>query len=349
MKEVIEFLQNEINQKHIPGAVLQVSHKGQAQIKRALGFRIDYENEQQPMEIDTIFDIASLTKVVATLPSVLKLIDDKQLKLSDSISSLLPEFSQNNKESVTVEHLLTHTSGLPSHRKFYKENLSKDEIFNAIMGEKLISKPGIAVNYSDLGFMLLGKIVETVIQNPFEKFATDEIFKPLGMNETSFRPDFPQTRYAATEYNEALQTYKIGAVHDNNAEAMGGISGHAGLFSTLADLSHFVQMIENDGVYQGNRILSAEIVRQSKQNFTSSLNENRGLGWQLGSEKSSPFSTAFPDSAYGHTGFTGTSLWFDPKLELSIILLTNRVHYGRAPEGLYFRPEVHKIIRNLFY
>lgn len=347
-QKITAFLKNEIDQKHIPGAVIQVNHKGQTVFEEAFGQRIDYENEQEPMQIDTVFDLASLTKVVATLPSILKLIDTGDIYLGDKVAHFIPEFGKHEKEQVTIQHLLTHTSGLTSHRPFYEEDVSPEEIFEAIYKETLEYEPGTQVVYSDLGFILLRKIVEIVTGMPFEEFVQQKIFEPLEMKETTFLPHFPKDRYAATEYDANRETYKLGIVHDENTEALGGISGHAGLFSTISDLNHYVTMIENEGQYKNKRILSQNALRLAKQNFTSSLNEKRGLGWQMKTGSQTPCGDYFSDQTYGHTGFTGTSIYFDPMVDLSVILLTNRVHYGRQPEILRLRPRLHNIIRQYF-
>ena len=348
MKRVIEFLQKEIDQKHIPGAVIQVKHKGQTLFEDALGWRIDYEDEQERMHLDTVFDLASLTKVVATLPAILKLIDRGELSLSDKVAHFIPEFSVNNKSEITIQNLLTHTSGLQSHRRFYAEDLSEDDIYSEIYKEKLHYPIGSKVIYSDFGLILLKKIVEIVTEEKFEDFVQDEIFKPLGMSETTYRPSFQNDRYAGTEFSETLGTYRLGTVHDGNTEALGGVSGHAGLFSTLSDLNKFVTMFEQDGYFDGKRVLSKHATQLSKKNFTTSLNEARGLGWQMKGQSFVSCGDYFSKHSYGHTGFTGTSIWMDPEVDLNVILLTNRVHYGREPHILRLRPRVHNLIRQEF-
>lgn len=348
MEKVIELLQKEIDQKHIPGAVLQINHKGKTVVEEALGWRIDFEDEREPMQLDTVFDLASLTKVIATTPVILKLIDKGELTLSDTVAHFIPEFAENNKSEITIQNLLTHTSGLISHRRFYKENLTKDEIHKEIYKESLDYPTNSKVVYSDLGLILLSIITEIIAETPFEEFVNREIFSPLEMNETSYLPSFPNERYAATEFSEKLNTYKIGTVHDENTDALGGISGHAGLFSTVSDLNKFALMIENDGILNGKRILSSNATQLSKQNFTASLNEARGLGWQIKGKGPVSCGDYFSRHSYGHTGFTGTSIWFDPEIDLNVILLTNRVHYGREPHILRLRPRVHNLIRQVF-
>ncbi|MGY3717656.1 serine hydrolase domain-containing protein [Sutcliffiella cohnii] len=346
-ENVCSFLQKEVDFGHIPGAVIQVAHKGKVIIEEAIGNR-SVHPETAPMERDTIFDLASLTKVIGTLPAILKLVDEGEIILDDQVSFFFPAFATNGKEQVTVKNLLTHTSGFPSHQPFYLYNLKSDEIFERICKEELVFQPGRKVIYSDLGFITLYKIVEKISGEKFDVFLKREIFEPLQMLETGFNPTFEPERFASTEYNEGLNNYKHGIVHDENAEAMGGISGHAGLFSSISDLSNFADMIENGGMFQGNRVLSSSIIRLSKSNFTLSGREFRGLGWILQKSGLSACGDLFSDQSFGHTGFTGTSIWFDPVVDLRVILLTNRVHFGRENHILRIRPRLHNIIRSYF-
>lgn len=346
--EVTYFLEEEINRGHLPGAVVQVMHEGDIILREVLGNRLDTKKATAPMREDTVFDLASLTKVVATLPAVLKLIDEGDVRLDDSVGHFFPEFAANGKEDVRLRHLLTHTSGLPAHRSFYKENLTTDEIIQRIHQEKLVDPPESKVSYSDLGFILLYHLVEHVTDQPFEVFLAEQFYEPLGMNETGFQPTFRQERYAATEYSETRGDYKQGVVHDENAESMGGISGHAGLFSTIDDLTKWVKMIENEGEIDGERYLSESALTLARTNFTAWSDEHRGLGWMMKSPTRASCGDYFRSSSYGHTGFTGTSIWFDPTVNLNVILLTNRVHYGRQPHMIRLRPRLHNLIRRYF-
>ncbi|KNE18754.1 serine hydrolase domain-containing protein [Virgibacillus pantothenticus] len=343
-KKVLEFLQNEIDLKHIPGAVIQVSFQGEILLKEAIGNRAVYPTSA-PMQLNTIFDLASLTKVVAALPAILKLIDNGEVRLDDPVSFFLPAFAQNGKEQIKIRHLLTHTSGLRAHRHFYKEGLTSEQVLERIYTEKMESELNTKVVYSDLNFMTLYKVVEEITREAFYDFVAREIFHPLEMTETMYNPTCAPERYAATEYSQQLGNYKQGIVHDDNAQSMGGISGHAGLFSTISDLNHFTSMIENGGIYKGRRILSERVLDLSKKNYTCLAEEHRGLGWMLKSPALSSCGDLFSDLSYGHTGFTGTSMWFDPEIQLHVILLTNRVHYGRQPHIIRLRPRLHNLIR----
>lgn len=343
-EKVIRFLQNEIDNNHIPGAVISVSHKGRRVLKEAIGYRAVHP-EKSGIDQETIFDLASLTKVVATLPAMLKLIDEGLIRLDDSVARYLPEFKQNNKENVLIRHLLTHSSGLPAHRPYYQSASGPEEYMQKIFKETLTYKPGTKVVYSDLGYMLLFKIVETITETSFEDFLDEVLFEPLHMKDSHFNPTKNFERYAVTEYSEALEDYKCGIVHDENAEAMGGISGHAGLFSTISDLEKFAEMIENEGTYHGKKILSEASIQAAQRNYTSFAEDFRGLGWMLKNKQFASCGDLFSDNSFGHTGFTGTSIWFDPNIQLHVILLTNRVHYGRKPAIIHLRPRLHNLIR----
>lgn len=349
MKEKIYGLLNDAVQAgNIPGAVIQVMKDGEVVLKEAVGYRVKTENELQPMTTDTIFDVASLTKVMSTLPAILKLIDDGVLALSDPAYHYIPELNNQNKDQIRLYHLLTHTAGFNPFHNFFEENLSKEEIMNRIYVDTLNAKPGEEVVYSDLGYMLLSKIVEVASGQPFEIFTEKKIFTPLQMKETGFNPTFPKEHYAATEYDPKIDTYKLGVVHDENAEALGGVSGHAGLFSSISDIGHYVSMIEKNGVFNDQAILSQQAVELSRKNFTPFGGDFRGLGWQLKKGSLTSCGDYFSDEAYGHTGFTGTSIWFDPTIDLNVILLTNRVHFGREPDVTSLRARIHNVIRQYY-
>lgn len=338
------FLQQEIDLNHIPGAVISVSYQDDIILQEAFGHRVVHP-EKSPMTLDTVFDLASLTKVVATLPAILKLIDRGDVRLDDPVAHFLPEFAQQGKEKVTLKHLLTHTSGLPDHQPYYKENLSAENIIKRIYATQLVAPLGKQVIYSDLGYITLYKVVEHVTGENFADFVEREIFTPLQMNESVFNPTFENERYAVTEYADHLADYKQGVVHDENAEALGGISGHAGLFSTISDLQNFAQMIENNGVFENKQLLSWSALNTARQNYTMFSSEYRGIGWMLKDPQLSSSGDYFAAESYGHTGFTGTSIWFDPTIQLHVILLTNRVHFGRQNHIIRLRPRLHNLIR----
>jgi CubicO group peptidase (beta-lactamase class C family) len=345
-KAIREFIENEIKLDHIPGAVLLVSHQDQVICQEAFGYRTVYPSKLK-MEFDTLFDLASLTKLIATLPAVLTLIERGKLLLRDRVARFIPEFAKNGKEDITIFHLLTHTSGLIAHRQFYEENLTTEQILERICDEQLVAPIGTQVIYSDLGFILLYKIIELVTSESFQDFVDREVFKVLGMKNTLFRPT-DLANAAATEFCPKRNQYKLGIVHDDNTDSMGGISGHAGLFSTAEDLSKFSRMIENNGGYEGGRLFSESLLKFTKLNHTPFAHDYRGLGWQLQHPLNASCGEIFSAQSYGHTGFTGTSIWFDPEINLHVILLTNRVHYGRQDWILRLRPLLHNLIRSQF-
>jgi CubicO group peptidase (beta-lactamase class C family) len=342
-KKVLTFLQKEIDLGSIPGAAIYVSYGGKKILEHSIGFRT-FSPQNIPVERNTIYDLASLTKVIATTPAILQLIDRGELHLQDKISRFFPEF---NQAPITIEHVMTHTSGLPAHRPYYKERLNLNQIMARISSENLVHSPGKKVIYSDLGFILLTGLIEKVIGQPFEKYTKKEIFQRLNMNETGFNLPFEKDRFAATEYSSGIGDYKYGVVHDENAESMGGVSGHAGLFSTIQDLAKFTAMIENGGFFNGRQIVSHASVRLSKRNFTPFASEGRGLGWQINHQGAS-CGDLFSPLSYGHTGFTGTSIWFDSTIQLHVILLTNRVHGENQEAILRLRPRIHNLIRSYF-
>ncbi|MDR6553322.1 serine hydrolase domain-containing protein [Paenibacillus qinlingensis] len=340
------FIEQEIAAGHIPGAVLSIIHKGNEVLKEAYGSRVVYP-ETAPMRSDTVFDLASLTKVVATMPAVLQLMDQGKLSLGDPIGVFLPEFQHLQEEPIRIMHLLTHSSGLradiPGIRGMM--HLSRDELVDIILNERPVHPPGTKVMYSDIGMILLYLIVESVTGEAFDTYLKRELYEPLEMLETGFCPIFDDTRYAITEYSEQRQAYKSGIVHDEKAELMGGVSGHAGLFSTVHDLTNYAKMIRQQGIFKGRRIVSRAAIELMTHNFTPYNQEHRGLGWMLNHQSSFWFGGDYvSEYSFGHTGFTGTSLLFDPKQDLQIILLTNRVHFGRTEHILRIRPRLHNLI-----
>lgn len=313
----------------IPGAVAAIVRHGVLVGPRAYGWAV-----REPVQIrtapDTIFDLASLTKVTATAPLVLLLCQRGFLRLDDTVATFIPEFAGGGKEGITVRHLLTHTSGLPAHIRFWEMGLRGKEIIDCICSMSPEGTgPGEKVVYSDLGFLILGELVERITGTNLERFASTEVFTPLGMKDTCFRPDKSlQYRLAATEFRKDLGKIMWGEVHDENALAMGGIAGHAGLFSTAKDLAQYVSMWLGHGKLGETRILSPAIATLATHEHTFS-GQRRGLGWKLRSRTFSSGGDLMSEKAYGHTGFTGTSIWCDPETSIAVILLTNRVHAGR--------------------
>lgn len=344
--KISNFIEQEIAAGHLPGAVLSIAHRGAEIMKQAYGNRVTYP-EVAPMSVNTVFDLASLTKVVATLPALLRLLDQGKLSLADPIGIFLPQFRCLQEEPIRIVHLLTHSSGLradiPGIRTMM--HLSRDELVDLILNEQPLYPPGTKVAYSDIGMIVLYLIIEIVTGEAFAAYLKREIFEPLEMSETGFCPNFEPTRYAVTEFSEHSQSYKSGLVHDEKAELMQGVSGHAGLFSTMHDLANFAEMIGQKGIFKGRQLISSAAIELSFRNFTPYAQEFRGLGWLLRNPNSFQFSGDYAsEHAFGHTGFTGTSLLFEPKQDLQVILLTNRVHFGRTDHILRMRPRLHNLI-----
>ncbi len=344
MKEkVISFLQREIEQQVTPGAAVLVKHRGNVLVKDTLGTN-SLEQDKVPMTAQHLFDVASLTKVMATLPAMLQLLEEGIVHLNDKVARFLPGFAKNGKEGITLRQLLTHSSGLAAHRHYYEEKLSYENVLASIYEEKLAYQTDTDVIYSDLGYMLLGEIISKITAQPFQQYVKEYIYQPLGMESTGFLPEGERSHFAPTEYLEHIGGHKYGIVHDDNTEFMGGVSGHAGLFSSLDDVEKYCDMLGAEGYYNGRKILHPLWLQKSRNNFTPFSEEARGLGWQMKGAGPNPIGDLLSNKTYGHTGFTGTSFYLDPENELTIILLTNRVYFGRHDAMIRLRPRLHNIV-----
>lgn len=309
-----------------PGAAVVVGRKGAVVFQRGFG-RLSWSPESNSVSPDTsIYDVASLTKVVGTTAAIMALYDDGKIKLDAPVTRYLPQFTGGLNDMVTVGDLLTHRSGLPAARDLWRGASTPDEARAMVLSTRVRDIPGRKYLYSDLGADLLGFIAEAVSQQPLDVFLHNRIYGPLRMHNTFFRPaDSLRYRVAPTELN-APRGYPLhGEVHDENAYALGGVAGHAGLFSTASDLAVFAQMMLDGGTYAGVRIFADSTVSL----FTRRTAGHRALGWDTadGDYGSGRYLTP---RAYGHTGFTGTSMWIDPDREMFVILLTNRVHAAKA-------------------
>ncbi|MGG0720188.1 serine hydrolase domain-containing protein [Robertmurraya massiliosenegalensis] len=339
-QKVSQFIEKMVSAEHVPGVVIGVTTAEETIYKQAFGYA--HFEQKIKMTEETMFDLASLTKVTATLPSILQLLEEGELELDDPISHYLPPFKMNHQD-ITVKHLLTHSSGFQPEIKFFLQNISDNETIDTIAQIQEKKRPGEEVIYSDLNYILLGKIIEKIAGVSLVTYTINSLFGPIEMKDTYFNPPpFEKKRIAATEFLESLHDYRWGEVHDENTLHFGGVSGHAGLFSTLGDLSLYARMILNDGVMHKKRIISPQSIALSTDNYTNKLNLNRGLGWELYDTPS--FSGQFLQDGFGHTGFTGTSIWFSKKNNYSIILLTNRVHFGRDTNISRMRRIIHNLI-----
>lgn len=309
-----------------PGAAVVVGRRGYSVFEKGYG-RLGWTSGSATVVPDeSIYDLASLTKVVGTATAAMILFDEGRLQLDVPVSAYLPAFAGGDKDAITVRQLLTHTSGLPAGRDLRRSASSPWEARQLVMATPLACRPGLCQVYSDLGADVLGFAVEAIAGQGLDAFLNERVFQPLGMSDTYFRPAPAQRdRIAPTEISSPRGYPLRGEVHDENAWALGGVAGHAGLFSTAADLSLFAQMMLNRGTLNGVRIVSDSAVTR----FTQRTSGTRALGWDT-SDGEGTAGVYMGESAYGHTGFTGTSLWIDPDRELFVILLTNRVHAPRA-------------------
>ncbi len=314
-------VQSAIDEGQMPGAVLLVGHDGQVVYRRAFGER-SLEPRREPMTVDTIFDLASLTKVIATTTAVMQLVEHGKVRLNDPVEKYLPEFAQNDKEDITVRELLIHHSGLTEDLDLTQPWEGREAAFRMAFAERPVYPPGSKFLYSDINFITLGALVERVTDTTLDAYCAKNIFAPLFMAHTRFLPPADwRPEIAPTQYDEHEKMLR-GVVHDPTSRRMGGVAGHAGLFSTADDLSKFAQALLN-----GSKILSALTVeKMTTPQQPPSSQVLRGLGWDIDSPFSSNRGDLLPVGSFGHTGFTGTSLWIDPITRTYIILLTNSVH-----------------------
>jgi len=344
LTQVDEIIQSAIKDSSFPGAVVLISKNGNIIYEKAFG-HFTYDDTSAAVSINTIYDIASLTKVIATTTAAMIGYDRNLFSLDDPVAKYIPEFSQNGKEKVTIKNLLLHNSGLPAFKPFYKNYSSADEVIKDIYKTPLSYEPGSKTVYSDLGFITLAKLIEKVTGKRFDAFCKEEIFKPLQMNSTYFNPHDPlKYKIAPTEYDNYWRNKLVwGKVHDETASLLGGVAGHAGLFSTAEDMSKLLQLLLDGGTFNGHQIIRPETVKL----FTTKYSDKstRALGWDTKSEENSSAGNLFDITSFGHTGFTGTSVWVDPTRNLFIVFLTNRVYPTRENKKLYkVRPALHDAV-----
>jgi uncharacterized protein YbbC (DUF1343 family)/CubicO group peptidase (beta-lactamase class C family) len=308
----------------IPGGVLWLERNG-VHFESTSGYSA-LDPQPQVMTRDTIFDIASLTKVVATTPAVMKLIEQGKIQLSDTAKKFIPEFDGNGKENITIRQLLTHTSGLRPDISTRPAWSGYNTAIKMASAEKVFAKPGSDFRYSDINFLILAEVVRRATGQGFDEFVLQQVYRPLKMKDTGFLPDPSRyRRIAPTELQNGVMLR--GTVHDPTARYMGGVAGHAGLFSTIDDLARYCRMLVNGGELDGVRVLNADTVRlMSSVQSPAAVEERRGLGWEIDSGYSRPRGKYFPVGSYGHTGFTGTSLWIDPFSKTFWIFLSSRLH-----------------------
>ncbi|HZS55004.1 MAG TPA: exo-beta-N-acetylmuramidase NamZ domain-containing protein [Bryobacteraceae bacterium] len=332
----------------IPGGVLVIGHNGQVIYRKAYGSRALLPH-REPMTMDTIFDAASLTKVVATTPSIMKLFEAGKIRLDDPVTKYLPEF-QGGKSDITIRLLMTHFSGMPPDLELEPRWSGYETGIQRALTTKPIAPPGVRFIYSDINFILMGEIVRRLSGESLADFARQQIFVPLGMTETGFLPSPAlQERIAPTEIDEDTGQPFRGVVHDPTSRYMGGVAGHAGVFTTADDLAKYAEMLLGMGVANGTRIFQPLTVRK----FTEPASPAdqpilRALGWDMDSPFSSNRGELYPIGSFGHTGFTGTSMWMDQTTNSFVILLTNVVHPKRGKSLSSLRSRVATAVAALF-
>ena len=338
LEPIDQLVQEAIAAKQMPGAVVLVGRGDRTLYLKAFGNRA-VEPTIEPMTLDTVFDMASVTKVVATATSVMVLVDEGRLRLTDRVAAHVPGFGRYGKEAITIRHLLTHMSGLRPDVDVSDEWIGYDEAIRRAVEEVPTGRPGERFVYSDINYFLLGHIVGQIAGKGLDEFARSRVFEPLGMKGTTFNPPASlMGRVAPTERcvtagppcGAGGATLLRGQVHDPTARRMGGVAGHAGLFSTAADMAIYCRMILNGGVVAGRRVLSPMAVAKMTSPVTPpGVATVRGIGWDIDTSYSSNRGELLPIGSFGHTGFTGTSVWIDPVTRLYVVILSNRVH----PDG----------------
>jgi len=344
-RSVDNIINTAIADSAFPGAVLLVAQNGVILHEKAFG-HVTYDADAQPMQTNTIFDLASVTKVIATTTATMICIDRHLFSIDDKVTKYIPQFGAAGKENITIKNLLLHNSGLPPFKRFYLKYKTKEEVIKDIYNTPLDYKPGTKMVYSDLGIITLGKVIEKVTKQPLDQFCKKEIFLPLGMTETMFNPPKDLRARCAPTENDTYWRHRqlVGEVHDEASSLLGGVAGHAGLFSTADDLAKLLQMLLQKGFYQGNQLINPKTVELFiKRNSSEST---RALGWDTKyGEQYSSAGKYFSEQSYGHTGYTGTSVWTDPTRNLFVILLTNRVYPTRENTKLiHLRPLIHDAV-----
>jgi CubicO group peptidase (beta-lactamase class C family) len=332
LRAVDAILEEGVATRAFPGAVAVVGRAGAiAHVARA--GRLTYAADAAPVALETIYDLASLTKVLVTTTMAMMLVDDGLLDLERRVVSVIPAFTGAGKDDVTAALLLCHAGGLEWHAKLYLEAQGEDAVLERVLARPLAYPPGTRAVYSDLGFILLGAVLERIAGTTLIAFAQARIFGPLGMRDTGYRPPAAlRPRIAPTEEDPWRGRLLWGEVHDENAFAMGGVAPHAGVFGTAADLAAFADAMRGGGALGETRLVSEQTLRL----FTRPAGipgDSHALGWDTPSGHSSA-GELFSRRSFGHLGFTGTSLWVDPDHDLFLALLTNRVHPHRGNDGI---------------
>lgn len=333
LENALSLVEQGVSRGYFPGATVAIGHKNGVYAVRQYGKACTYPFDVE-LNKNTSYDLASLTKVIGTTMLFMKFLEKGLVTVHDKVGDYIPDFLSGEKREITLFNLLTHTSGLPAHLPLYKMCSDYDDVIRCIANVELEYEPGTKVVYSDLGFILLGHILENIGGSPMDQLCNTYVFKPIGMDNTCFNPETENV--AATEIDENTGNVLIGKCHDENARFLGGISGHAGLFSNIEDLIKFANMLINKGALPAGRFLSIPAFEMMTHNYTYYLNEDRAIGWCIKGEKGriSSGGDLISSAAFGHTGFTGTSIWIDIPHNVYVILLTNRVHPSRQNNAI---------------
>ena len=351
LKRAADLLDEAVAAGVTPGGVLLVARRGTVVLERAAG-RLTYDEGSAAVAQSTIYDLASLTKVIATTTLMMRRVEANVLDLDAAAASYLPELEVSAVGDATLRDLLAHSSGLPCCTELFRElgeNLDPDEAHVRYLEHIAATEMEVGAReraiYSDLGVLLLGEVLERRAGRPLDDLVQEEVLDPLGLRDTGYLPDPAlRDRIAPTEPDDWRGRLPHGEVHDENTHALGGVAPHAGLFGTARDVAAFAQMMLNGGVYAGHRLANPDTVALFTRRAGLVPGSSRALGWDTPSDPSSA-GRYFSARSYGHTGFTGTSLWIDPELELIVVLLTNRVHPTRENIAIRrLRPAIHDAI-----
>ncbi len=347
-----------IEERAFPGAQIAIGDKDGIIYSASYGYKRVFDDdapcfdkeptiltgEKPPVDMDTLYDMASCTKIMSTTMVALRMIDEGKIALYDSISRFIdvPE----DKKGIELRHLLTHTSGIKAHFLLENDGRSASEAAKIVLDHPLSTPTGTKVEYTCMGYILLGKILEKLGDMPLDELATKKVWHPLGMDNTCYCPlDKGYTNIAATEYTEDLGAYKVGIVHDENARFLGGVSANAGVFSNATDVAALATMLSAGGSHKGKMFLSPSLVKLARTDMTAGLGEGRGLGFVVKQAGTlSAMGDLYPGGSFGHNGYTGTSLYTHGDNGLYVILLANRVHYTRNSDRIFrFRRTFHNL------
>ncbi|MBF0277180.1 MAG: beta-lactamase family protein [SAR324 cluster bacterium] len=345
-----ELINRQIQDRVFPGMELLFATHGDVYLHQAWG-KLEIGEDAAKLQTETVFDIASMTKPMATATAIMILQEQGLLNLEDCVVEFIPEFKHEEKQKITIRHLLTHSSGLPAWANLFESISNKNDAWTQLMQVPLIHPVNSKMVYSCLGFLILGEIIRRLARQSLAQFTRSKIFEPLQMNSTCFSPleHIPENQIAPTEYCPYRKKLLRGVVHDENCYVFDEEGGNAGLFSKAQEIYRFCQMIFNGGELDGARILSPQSVRIMTRNHNPDTLAPRGLGWDISGEGWGYMSCGelFPRGSIGHTGFTGTSFWLHLPSRTAVIALTNRVHISREKklaEMHRFRPRLHNIL-----